>query len=214
LSRLATFPATYLALSCPVFAARAWLIQRDLASPLVGAPAWALAATGSLLTWLITFGFLGLALVAFNRPRPVIRYLADSSYWIYLCHLPIVGLLQVDLFPVQASALVKFLIVLTVTLGMGLASYHVFVRYTFLGTWLHGRRTRPSPATIPGPGIPARRTQSAWPATLRPETSVPRRSWLGRPVESGKEVKSWSSSRLSVSLPGIESVDGRSSPGC
>src|SRR5262249_46254858 len=63
LSRLATFPVTYLAVSCPVFAARAWLIQRDLASPLVGAPAWALAATGSLLTWLITFGFLGLALV-------------------------------------------------------------------------------------------------------------------------------------------------------
>jgi surface polysaccharide O-acyltransferase-like enzyme len=144
LSRLSTFSTTYLALSCPVFAVRAWLIQADLTSPLTGPSAWALAATGSLFTWLITFGFLGLALGTFHHPRPSLRYLADSSYWIYLCHLPIVGLVQVDLFPVQASAVVKFLVVLSITLGLGLASYQVFVRYTLLGVWLHGRRARPA----------------------------------------------------------------------
>src|SRR5262249_34713966 len=83
---LATHSLTYLALSLPVFAARAWLIHQDLALPLVGPGAWALAVTGSLFTWLITFGCLGLALGTFHSPRPVIRYVADSSYWIYLCH--------------------------------------------------------------------------------------------------------------------------------
>ena len=156
LSRLARWASTYLVLSGPIFAARAWLIHRDLASPLMGLSSWALAATGSLFTWLITFGFLGLALGSFNRPRPVIRYLADSSYWIYLCHLPIVGLVQVDLYPVQASALVKFLVVLTVAMSLGLASYHVLVRYTVLGIWLHGRRTRPGSEASKAPTTPTR----------------------------------------------------------
>jgi glucan biosynthesis protein C len=159
LRRLATLGPTYLVLSCPVFAARAWLIHQDLASPLIGPSSWALAATGSLFTWLITFGFLGLALGAFNRPWPVIRYLADSSYWIYLCHLPIVGLVQVDLYQLRASALVKFLVALTVTTSLGLASYQVFVRYTVLGSWLHGRRTRPGPDALKAPTLPPRRAR-------------------------------------------------------
>ena len=103
LFQLATHSFAFVALSLPVFCARAWLIQRDLDSPLYGTAAWALAATGSLFSWLITFGFLGLALGAFNRPRPVIRYIADSSYWIYLCHLPIVGLLQANLWAISAG---------------------------------------------------------------------------------------------------------------
>jgi glucan biosynthesis protein C len=160
MSRLSTSASTYLVLSGPVFAARAWLIHRDLATPLMGPSSWALAATGSLFTWLITFGFLGLALGAFNVSRPVIRYLADSSYWIYLCHLPLVGLVQVDLYPVQASALVKFLVVLIVTMSLGLASYQVFVRYTILGSWLHGRRSRPGSNVLKAPTIPARRARA------------------------------------------------------
>jgi fatty acid desaturase/peptidoglycan/LPS O-acetylase OafA/YrhL len=156
LSRLATYPWTYLALSVPVFAARAYLIQRDLESSLVGPAALALAASGALFTWLVTFGFLGLALGASDHPRPVIRYLSDSSYWVYLCHLPMVGLLQVDLFLVQAPAVLKFLVVLTVTMSLGLASYQVLVRYSLLGTWLHGRRDRPRPISPPKPRIFAR----------------------------------------------------------
>jgi hypothetical protein len=143
LSGLATFPLVYLGLSVPVFAARAWLIHGDLESPLGGASAWALAATGSLFTWLITFGFLGLALSVLNRPWSAVRYVADSSYWVYLIHLPIVGVLQVNLFAVQAPAVAKFAIVLAVSMGLGLASYQTMVRHTILGVWLHGRRERP-----------------------------------------------------------------------
>jgi fatty acid desaturase/peptidoglycan/LPS O-acetylase OafA/YrhL len=175
LGRLATHPSTYLALSVPVFAARAWLIHRDLASPLVGPPAWALAVTGSIFTWLITFGFLGLALSAFNGPRSVVRYLAESSYWIYLVHLPIVGLVQVDLFSVQGPAVVKFLVVLAVSMGLGLASYHVLVRHTLLGIWLHGRRDRPRPTARPVPTIRARLASLARSTKSIPGSASPRR---------------------------------------
>jgi len=153
LNRLATHPWTYLALSCPVFAVRAYLVEQDLTSSLRGLQPLLLAASGALFTWLLTFAFLALALRA-SRPRPAIRYLADSSYWVYLCHLPIVGLAQVDLVAVQAPSAVKFLAALGVSMGLGLASYQVLVRYTTVGVWLHGPRDRLRPTAVSPP--PAR----------------------------------------------------------
>jgi peptidoglycan/LPS O-acetylase OafA/YrhL len=147
LGRLATHCWTYLTLSCPVFAVRAYLVEHDLTASLSGPQSWLLAASGALFTWLLTFGCLGLALRA-RHPRPAIRYLADSSYWIYLCHLPIVGIVQVDLFAFQAPAALKFAAALGISLGLGLASYQVFVRYTSIGIWLHGRRDQPARSGI------------------------------------------------------------------
>jgi glucan biosynthesis protein C len=136
---------TYLALSVPAFAARAWLIRAELVAPLTGSAALALAATAALFSWLLTFGLLGVALKpAFARRRPTIRYLADSSYWIYLAHLPIIGLAQIALLRIQAPAALKFAAVLATTMALGLATYHTFIRHTILGTWLHGRRDRSS----------------------------------------------------------------------
>jgi peptidoglycan/LPS O-acetylase OafA/YrhL len=146
LGRLARLGWTYLILSIPMFALRTFLIGQDLTSPLGGPSALILSVSGALFTWLVTFGLLGLALGAFSRPRPVFQYLADSSYWVYLCHLPIVGLLQLDLFSVRAPAAVKFATVLTVTMSLCLASYQVVVRHSVLGLWLHGRRERTRPS--------------------------------------------------------------------
>jgi fatty acid desaturase len=143
LHRLSRYGWSYLGLSIPVFACRALLIQQDLLRPVTGAAALPLVLAGALFTWLMTFGLLGLALGVLNRSHPALSYLADSSYWVYLCHLPIVGLLQVDLYPVAAPGLVKFALVLSGTLALCFASYQVAVRHTFLGLWLHGRRERP-----------------------------------------------------------------------
>jgi fatty acid desaturase/peptidoglycan/LPS O-acetylase OafA/YrhL len=145
LERFAAYGWTYLLLSIPVFACRTVLIDWDLAHTLDGALALALAVSGGLFCWLLTFGFLGLALGVLNRPQPALQYLADSSYWVYLVHLPIVGLLQVDLHPVAAPAALKFFVVLSLTLAISLASYQVCVRHTFFGLCLHGRRERAYP---------------------------------------------------------------------
>ncbi len=162
LPRLATQAWTYLALSCPVFFIRAYLVERDLTASLTGSQALMLAASGALFTWLLTFGCLGLALRA-SRPWPAIRYLADSSYWIYLCHLPVVGLVQISLFAVQVPAILKFIAALGISMGLGLASYQVLVRYTTIGVWLHGRRERSTPIVKEG--------ALAWP---RMHLSMPR----------------------------------------
>lgn len=92
LDRFARLGMAYLGLSVPVFAVRAWLIDRHLTAPLEGPAVLALAASGALFAWLTTFGLLGVTLRFFDRPNRVVRYLADSSYWIYLIHLPVIGL--------------------------------------------------------------------------------------------------------------------------
>lgn len=145
LGRLARPAPWYLALSVPVFAGRAWLLGRDWAAPLHGAEALALAALGALFSWLIVFGAIGAAWRLFRRPSPVLSYLADSSYWIYLIHMPILGLIQGDLFLVRGHALWKAPLVLVGTLAIGFASYHCLVRHTAIGAGLHGRRPRPGP---------------------------------------------------------------------
>src|SRR5262249_13189045 len=92
--------------------------------------------------WLSIFGLLGLCLRCFTWERSGLRYLADASYWLYLCHLPLVALLQLDLYELPLAPELKFLIVVGLTVALGLASYHTLVRYTIVGAWLHGTRTR------------------------------------------------------------------------
>lgn len=147
LARLAMHGWTYLALSGPVFCVRAFLVEQDLTASLSARASLLLAASGALFTWLLTFGCLGLALRA-SRPWPAVRYLADSSYWIYLCHLPVVGLVQISFYSVHAPAMLKFVAVLAISMGLGLASYQVLVRYTTIGVCLHGRRERLVPSIM------------------------------------------------------------------
>jgi peptidoglycan/LPS O-acetylase OafA/YrhL len=142
LPRLARVGPWYLALSVPIFAGRAYLLGRDWTTPLDGPAALALGAVGALFGWLIVLGFIGLFVRLFRHPNPAISYLADSSYWIYLVHMPVIGLLQVDLYRVPGPALWKFPIVWAATLALGFASYQTLVRHTVIGAWLHGRRER------------------------------------------------------------------------
>ena len=132
----------YLLASIPAFAVRAWLLPRDWASPhgVLGASAQEFA--GALATWLTLFGLLGVYRRHFHRPSPTIRYLAEASFWIYLAHLPIVGLIQMDLLYMPWPTAAKFALTLSLTLGLGLASYEILVRRTALGRFLGGGKVR------------------------------------------------------------------------
>ncbi len=44
----------------------------------------------ALTMWSLVFLSIGIFKKFFSRPHPVVRYIADSSYWLYLVHLPIV----------------------------------------------------------------------------------------------------------------------------
>lgn len=143
LHRFTGYSWGYLLLSLLVFASMMVLLGRHLAGGLSGAGHLALAGSMSLFAWLSAFGYLGLSLRLVNRPNALVRYLSDASYWIYLCHLPIVALAQVLIFPVPGPAGLKFLFVVVATSVVALLSYRYLVRYSFVGTWLNGPRTRP-----------------------------------------------------------------------
>jgi peptidoglycan/LPS O-acetylase OafA/YrhL len=78
------------------------------------------------------------------------RYVSDSSYWLYLAHLPLIMIAQWFVRDWSLSPFLKFpLVCAGVTLVL-LLSYQLFVRYTPIGTFLNGPRRRatqePSPA--------------------------------------------------------------------
>lgn len=104
------------------------------------------AAGYTLATWTWTFGLTGVALVVFERPSRLWRYLADSSYWVYLMHLPLVMALQVLVFDWPVPAAIKLAGIIAVALAILLMSYHYLVRNTWLGGWLNGRRQPRAPA--------------------------------------------------------------------
>ncbi len=142
LARFARPAPWFLAMAVPAFIGRAWFIASDQAATLHGLPALGLVGFGALFSWLMVFGAIGAAHRICRNPSPTLSYLADSSYWIYLVHMPILGLIEGDLFLVPGHALWKAPLVLAVTLAIGFGSYQCLVRHTALGAALHGRRTR------------------------------------------------------------------------
>jgi peptidoglycan/LPS O-acetylase OafA/YrhL len=90
--------------------------------------------------WISTFAVVGLALRFMSGFSPAWRYLADASYWLYLIHMPIVMALQVALSQLDWPGLIKFAVIIVVAIPPMLASYHLLVRFTFIGAILNGRR--------------------------------------------------------------------------
>lgn len=95
--------------------------------------------------WAMTFGMIGLFRKFMNSENTTMRYISDSSYWLYVAHLPLVIFLQGMLRDWPVSPFLKFALVCGVSTGILLLSYQSLVRYTWLGRLLNGPRTRPRP---------------------------------------------------------------------
>ena len=90
--------------------------------------------------WCMVFGITGLYLRYFSGHSPLWRYLCDSSYFIYLAHLPVILALQLATFHVALPAVIIAPIVLIATTAILLPVYAFSVRPTWLGALLNGRR--------------------------------------------------------------------------
>jgi glucans biosynthesis protein C len=94
----------------------------------------------ALMMWSFILGFLGGFLQLCQSPSPGWRYVADSSYWIYLVHLPLVVWLQIVVAHWPLSWTVKYPLILIVSMPLLFLSYQFLVRSTRIGVQLNGRR--------------------------------------------------------------------------
>jgi len=99
----------------------------------------AMAGAVSLLMWLAVCGWTGVFLRYFDRPMPRMRYLADSSYWLYIIHMPALMVFEILLRPIPWPAALKVWLVLALAIPVMLLTYHLFVRPTIIGQILNGR---------------------------------------------------------------------------
>lgn len=96
----------------------------------------------SAYAWLVSIGLIGLFRGKLSGENHTMRYLSDSSYWLYLIHIPLIFYPQHLVSEWSWPPLIKLLIVCAMTSAMLLLTYQLFVRYTPIGTLLNGRRVR------------------------------------------------------------------------
>ena len=95
----------------------------------------------SLTTWLLIYGCLGFAQTFCAGKSRFWRYFSDSSYWMYLAHLPIQFQILLWLGDKPWAGSTKFLVYVFGTIAVLVPSYHFLVRPTWIGWLLNGRRT-------------------------------------------------------------------------
>jgi peptidoglycan/LPS O-acetylase OafA/YrhL len=111
-------------------------------------------ATYMIGVWCWVFAVVGAAVRFLSRPSPTTRYLADSSYWIYLMHMgPIVFFITL-LRPYHLPWAIMLVIMVGGSMLVLLPSYHYLVRFTWVGAILNGRR-RAHAIQVPPASAPA-----------------------------------------------------------
>ena len=94
----------------------------------------------SLVVWLFIFGITGLFMRYGSNHSPLMRYVSDSSYWVYLLHLPLTMLIPGLIADWPLPSTLKMLFVVLSTGVICFVSYHFLVRGTFIGKFLNGRK--------------------------------------------------------------------------
>lgn len=114
-----------------------------------------------LYAWMMSLGCIGLFRWLLPKHSCVLRYVSDSSYWLYLAHLPLVIWLSFETRTWPYPAFVKFLGVCTFTTAVLLVSYQLFVRHTPIGWLLNGRGKNAAQAVVSCPPQDALRSKIA-----------------------------------------------------
>jgi|TARA_B110000027_G_C16072929_1_gene279932 glucan biosynthesis protein C len=94
----------------------------------------------SIMVWLFVFGITGLFIRYGSNHSARMRYVSDSSYWVYLVHLPLTAIIPSFIVDWPLPATIKFLLVLISTGIICFVSYHYLVRGSFIGKFLNGRK--------------------------------------------------------------------------
>lgn len=106
------------------------------------------ALTSGVIAWMLLFGLTGLFLRYLNRPSPYVRYFVDASYWIYLTHFAFAFWLPGLVVNTDLTVWARMAFVISGMCIIGLATYELFVRSSFIGAVLNGKRHRHGPPPL------------------------------------------------------------------
>jgi glucan biosynthesis protein C len=101
---------------------------------------YVMRAVHSVALWLLIFAVTGLFLRYLGGHSAFRRYLCDSSYFLYLAHMPVLIAFQLLLRDVPLPPLAKVPLALAATIAVLLPLYRYGVRSTFVGAILNGRK--------------------------------------------------------------------------
>lgn len=98
----------------------------------------ALAGLTCLSSILITLSIIGVSVGRISQVSATVGYLSAASFWVYIVHHPILGLVHIDLKYLMpgVSPVLKTILAFAMTSGTCLATYEAFVRKTAFGRWL------------------------------------------------------------------------------
>jgi glucan biosynthesis protein C len=132
----------YIAVGCAMLPAVVWNREAAIVAPISDGLVNDALAAGSyaVMVAFMAFGVLGVFVAHCDGPNRVMRYLSESSYWIYLMHYPLVTFIGGLLASTQSPPLVKLAATIAVATPILLLTYHFGVRFTAIGVLLNGRK--------------------------------------------------------------------------
>lgn len=91
-------------------------------------------------SWLWSIALIGLFVRYLPTQNRALRYLSDSSYWVFMVHMLCTIGFGILLYNTPFGALGKMAINIMATTVTCLVTYHLFVRNTWIGVLLNGKR--------------------------------------------------------------------------
>ena len=122
------------------------------------------AGLNSIAAWLMVYGLIAVFLRSKHVLDPRWRYLSDSAYWIYMAHPVALVIIEIPLMRLPLHPLIKFTAGILFAVPVLLWTYDHWVRPTWVGVLLNGRRYEPYGAMW---GQASRQTTSAAPAVAQ-----------------------------------------------
>ncbi|HJV75023.1 MAG TPA: acyltransferase family protein [Noviherbaspirillum sp.] len=94
----------------------------------------------NFISWLWSFALIGIFMRHLPHQNRFLRYVSESSYWVYLVHmLGTIGF-GIMLYNMPFNAVTKMGINILATTCAGIVTYHLLVRYTPISMLLNGHR--------------------------------------------------------------------------
>ena len=95
---------------------------------------WNFGIPLSIVFWMAVF------IQLFNSPSNILRYISDSSYWIYIVHTVFLSFIPSLFYHIEMNVFLKFFINAFIVTLLCFLSYHYLVRKTYVGKLLNGRK--------------------------------------------------------------------------